>query len=215
MKQIELFLFILQVVFLGSCSGQNAPAVPVGSPDALASDPQIADYVVEIFEDSKGNLWFGTVEQGVARFDGKTLTYLTIDDGLPGNTVADIVEDEAGNLWFGTHSGLSKYNGMFFTNFTEKEGLCNDRVSNLLLDKTGMLWVGTWDGAELVLWQDGVVVGSVANALYEVDTQGVFLGCDDEGPGIGIARFFSGELDEVRLWDRVLDDAQIGLLAGG
>ncbi|MBX7083244.1 MAG: LamG domain-containing protein [Nannocystaceae bacterium] len=77
------------------------------------------------------------------------------------------------------------------------------------------LWVGTWDGAELVLWQDGVVVGSVANALYEVDTQGVFLGCDDEGPGIGIARFFSGELDEVRLWDRVLDDAQIGLLAGG
>lgn len=146
MKKIELFLFILQVVFLGSCGGQNAPAVPVVSPVALASDLQIADYVVEIFEDSKGNLWFGTVEQGVARFDGKTLTYLTTDDGLPGNTVADIVEDGAGNLWFGTHSGLSKYNGMFFTNFTEKEGLCDDRVSNLLLDKTGMLWVGTWDG---------------------------------------------------------------------
>jgi hypothetical protein len=32
---------------------------------------QIAKYVVEIFEDSKGHLWFGTMAKGVARYDGK------------------------------------------------------------------------------------------------------------------------------------------------
>ncbi len=105
---------------------------------------QIADYVVEIHEDKKGNLWFGTVGEGVARFDGKKLTYLNVDSGLVDNTVAAIAEDRQGNMWFGTHGGLAKYDGKTITNFTTKDGLCNDRVSQLLIDRTGAIWVGTW-----------------------------------------------------------------------
>lgn len=114
---------------------------------------QIADYVVEIFEDKKGDLWFGTVSEGVARFDGKTLTYLTKDDGLVDNSVVAIAEDKYGNMWFGTHGGLAKYDGKTITNFTTKDGLCNDRVSQLLIDRGGTIWVGTWGG---VCRYDGV-----------------------------------------------------------
>ena len=113
---------------------------------SLDTKLQIAKYVVEIFEDSKGNLWFGTMANGVARYDGKTLTYFSTIGGLSGNTVAGIAEDKEGNLWFGTHSGLSKYDGKSFTNFTKKEGLCHDRVSNILIDRAGNIWVGTWGG---------------------------------------------------------------------
>ena len=31
---------------------------------------QIGQYVTSIFEDSKGHLWFGTLEKGIAKYDG-------------------------------------------------------------------------------------------------------------------------------------------------
>lgn len=109
-------------------------------------DAQIAEYVVEIFEDSKGNLWFGTIPNGAARYDGKTLTYFSPKDGLVGDVVTSFAEDKNGIMWIGTHSGLSKHDGKKFTNFTDKDGLINNKVSELLMDKSGNLWVGTWEG---------------------------------------------------------------------
>ncbi|NUO00080.1 MAG: hypothetical protein HUU01_05640 [Saprospiraceae bacterium] len=149
-------LFIM--AFTPACSGQpNSNAIKSNNPglaEMLKMDTPIDEYVVELFEDSKGNLWFGTIMSGVARYTPskllrpgeKTLTYFSEKDGLPGNTVVTIAEDKAGNMWFGTHSGLSKYDGKTFTNYTQKDGLCNDRVSNILIDRGGNLWVGTWGG---------------------------------------------------------------------
>ena len=58
--------------------------------NSMDNAPQIAEYVVDIFEDKKGNLWFGTMGKGVARYDGNILTYFSTKDGLCGNTVASI-----------------------------------------------------------------------------------------------------------------------------
>ncbi len=150
------FLLLISLLFLLGCKGQeqaksSTDSNPSNALDLLKKshpqlDPQIASYVVEVFEDSKGNLWFGTMSKGAARFDGKTLTYLTTNDGLIGNTVTSFEEDDLGNIWLSTHSGLSKYNGKTFTNYTINEGLIHHRLSDLLIDKTGTLWVGTWGG---------------------------------------------------------------------
>lgn len=107
---------------------------------------QIDDYVVETFQDSKGNLWFGTLEKGVAKYDGNKLTYLTTEDGLPSNRVTKIIEDDSSNLWFGTGVGISKFDGKSFSNYSEKDGLCSDMVSNLFIDSKGTFWIGTWGG---------------------------------------------------------------------
>ena len=107
---------------------------------------QVGQYVVNVFEDSKGNLWLGTIEKGVAKYDGKTLQYFTSTNGLPSDRVVGIAEDGSGNLWFGTGNGLSKFDGHSFTNFSEKDGLCNNMISNLLIDRKGLFWIGTWGG---------------------------------------------------------------------
>lgn len=146
LRMIYAFLLISFAIMTSSCSCQTNGQNKNPERQLLKKDSQIAEYVVEIFEDTKGNLWFGTIEKGCAKYDGKTLTYLTIEDGLIGNTVTSFAEDKEGNLWFGTHSGLSKYDGKKFTNFTTKDGLVNNRVSELLIDKTGNVWVGTWEG---------------------------------------------------------------------
>lgn len=157
MKSIALAILLL--LFISSCAGQDNPNLSSEYEEnsqqvtqAITQDlnsgvaQQIAKYIVEIFEDKKGNLWFGTMAKGVARYDGKGLTYFSTKDGLCGNTVSSIAEDKEGNLWFGTHSGLSKYDGRSFTNFTKNEGLCDDRISNILIDRVGDIWIGTWEG---------------------------------------------------------------------
>lgn len=115
-------------------------------PTEVQNASQIDDYVVETFQDSKGNLWFGTLEKGVAKYDGNKLTYLTTEDGLPSNRVTRIIEDDSSNLWFGTGGGISKFDGKSFSNYSEKDGLCSDMVSNLFIDSKGTFWIGTWGG---------------------------------------------------------------------
>lgn len=146
-SRICSFSIILSLLI--SCNGQsvahakNNPAQNVQPKDI--SD-QLGEYLISIFEDSKGNLWFGTLSKGVAKYDGKSLTYLTVKDGLLSNRVGSILEDSDGNLWFGTGFGVSKYNGETFVHYTEEDGLCDNSVKNILFDKKGILWIGTLTG---------------------------------------------------------------------
>ena len=51
-------------------------------------------------------MWIGTLQFGVARYDGDSLQCFTMNSGLVGNGVVSMVEEGDGTLWFGTHSGL-------------------------------------------------------------------------------------------------------------
>jgi ligand-binding sensor domain-containing protein len=108
----------------------------------------VSQYIRSIFQDSKGNLWFGTLGEGVARYDVKTLRYFSNPDGFVNNTVYAINEDKAGNMWFGTDSGVYKFNGEKFKNYGEKEGLIHIEITRkgILVDKSGTVWVGTDGG---------------------------------------------------------------------
>ncbi len=66
------------------------------------------------------------MSKGVARYNpsakqsgSDALTYFTIDNGLPGNTVLSIAEDQERNLWFGFSGGLFRFNGTSFVNITQ------------------------------------------------------------------------------------------------
>jgi len=145
MKHILLISLSILIVSCKS-QGKKDETVKIDNSPEQQSISQIGEYVVEIVQDSKGNLWFGTLEQGVAKFDGAKLIYYTSKDGLPSNRIVNIIEDKSGNLWFGTGIGLSKYDGKSFTNYSEKDGLCSDMISNLLIDSKGIFWIGTWGG---------------------------------------------------------------------
>lgn len=106
----------------------------------------IAEYVVEIHEDQNGHLWFGTMTRGAARYDGKSLTYITQENGLAGNTVSSMTEDKQGNIWFGTHSGITRFDGREYKSFTMRDGLVNDRVTCIVPDKDGTFWIATFNG---------------------------------------------------------------------
>lgn len=86
------------------------------------------------------------MSDGVACYDGKTLRFLSIENGLCDNTVAGIAQDNNGNMWFGTHNGISKYDGNTFSNFGAEEGITGGGCK-ILIDKKGNIWAGTDHGA--------------------------------------------------------------------
>src|SRR5574343_1888147 len=46
-----------------------------------------------IFQDSKGNYWFGSHNEGVSFYNGKSFVYFTAIDGLSDNQIRTIQED--------------------------------------------------------------------------------------------------------------------------
>lgn len=65
--------------------------------------------VVGMMTDSKGRLWIGTNDAGIARYENGKYTYFTSEDGLPSNSIRCFAEDENGNVYVGTSDKICKF----------------------------------------------------------------------------------------------------------
>jgi len=132
-------------------------------------------------QDRAGNVWFGTEQKGVCRFDGRSTTWFS-EAGLSDAAVRCIFQDRAGHLWFGNNgAGLFRYDGHTLTNLTEARGLGNPaflkehrvaddpvslaRVWTLSDDAAGQLWVGTIDAGLWTLAGEELVQHTTAHGL--------------------------------------------------
>lgn len=90
-----------------------------------------------IFQDSKGNYWFGSLQEGVAVYNGKSFLYFTTNEGLTDNQIHSIQEDQNGIIWFDTQNGVSSYDGIDIKNHTK----INDAVlSSKWMKSDNDLW---------------------------------------------------------------------------
>lgn len=71
---------------------------------------------------------------------------ITVDDGLPSNTVYDIATDGSGTLWAATDHGLTAIDGSNATTYTENDGLPHNNCWQVVVDDSNLLWVGTFGG---------------------------------------------------------------------
>lgn len=56
--------------------------------------------------DSKGRLWIGTNDGGIARYEGGVFCYFNMEDGLSSDSIRCFYEDEQGNMYVGTTDHL-------------------------------------------------------------------------------------------------------------
>jgi ligand-binding sensor domain-containing protein len=85
-----------------------------GTPDMLAR-------IWKISQDPQGNLWIATIDNGIWKYDGSTVTNYTTKDGLAINNIWTIYHDTKGTLWVGTAgAGVYKFNGATFEQFISK-----------------------------------------------------------------------------------------------
>lgn len=132
MKTLCILPFILSLLFLQTtaCSRAQETTAPTGKtevfmPAAPANPQSWTDTTLQlytavqlIFEDSRGNIWFGTQGKGVCKFDGTTYTYFREFDGwLRDSPILSIQEDKFNNIWIQNSAALFRYNGNTFTSF--------------------------------------------------------------------------------------------------
>lgn len=151
-------------------------------------DGQLCQHLRKIFQDSKGNLWFGTNIYDLMKYDGDTLTYITEKEGFSGGRVTGIVEDSIGHVWFATSAGLNKFDGKSFTVFTEEEGLLNAEIWSLIIDSKGIFWIGHNEGLSRF---DGKEFKNISIPKPQVDTNSTIYSPDRI---IGIAEDKEGNL---------------------
>ncbi len=123
-------------------------------------EPNGDNMVYSMLEDKNGNLWFGTREHGVCRYDGigaqKSYTNFADIATLSTSCIYSMVEDKDGTIWFGTEFGsgssYDKQGGVWrynpatnaFTNFTVAgDGLTNNSVFTVLKNRNDEFWFGT------------------------------------------------------------------------
>jgi len=140
-----LYPLLLSLIFITSCSNEKDTKTSINTPGIFPRS-QVSTYIRRIFQDRNGSLWLGTTEDGVYRYDGKSLTSFSKKEGLAGVCVKAIAEDKTGHLWFATEGGISKFDGNRFTNFTVKDGLTDNDVWSILPDRNGIIWFGTMTG---------------------------------------------------------------------
>lgn len=76
--------------------------------------------VRSILEDSRGNIWFGSYNEGVCLLHYGALQYFTTENGLSDNQVRSIYEDKNGIVWFECGRGLSSYDGQKITSYLDR-----------------------------------------------------------------------------------------------
>ena len=98
---------------------------------------------------NNGDRWFGTVDSGVWKYDGKSWTNLTKDANDeafgPINYNAMMVDDK-GNIWFDSKNGVTMFDGNQWQTFTSDDGLVYNNIMNMATDKDGVKWFATSKG---------------------------------------------------------------------
>ena len=175
--------------------------------------------VMDIFQDSKGYLWFAT-KNGLNRFNGKEYIIYRREDGneqsLSNNSITSIAEDRNGNLWIGTGNGLNRID--LNTNrikrySVEINGSITNSIATIYMDHSGHLWIGTWNGLSRYnsnndsfesFSLDGELDNTAVSTIFEDSTgkfwigtrnKGVFL-CDNQ---MNLISHFSTETKNMRI----------------
>lgn len=115
-----------------------------------------ANAVLDIYKDSRGNLWIATWAGGLNLYDPKTGTFTRFQhdendpNSLETNNIWDIAEDHEGNLWISVVGGglhlLNRNSGNFkkFMNRSDDEYSISDNNSRVVfVTSHDEIWIGT------------------------------------------------------------------------
>src|SRR5215475_4487648 len=136
------------LVFAETASAERLPIKSYTTADGLPRD-----YISRIVQDSKGFLWFCTIE-GLSRFDGSQFKNYGIAQGLPSRYVNDFLETSDGVYLVATNEGLCRFDPDHllsgrsaearkrFVVYSTKDGEVV-AVNLLVEDRQKVVWCGT------------------------------------------------------------------------
>lgn len=123
-KKIKLIYLILILTLNFSCVEKKSTEKETNKPEWVATSKtdtlKFTSGIRAIFQDSKGNYWFGSHHEGISVYNGISFEYFTTNEGLSDNQIHSIQEDSNGKIWIGTPKGASVYDKGTLTNYSTK-----------------------------------------------------------------------------------------------
>ena len=163
-----MIYLILLLILNFSCVENKSNELKTDNPELVttlkADTLKFTSGISSIFQDSYGNYWIGSLQEGVAVYNGKTFVYFSSKDGLTDNQIHSIQEDKEGVIWFNTQKGVSNYDGKRIKNYTDVGTKKFQNLSNEPLQ-------GKWMKSDKDLWfeagiKDGVYRFDGQNLIY-------------------------------------------------
>ena len=153
---------------------------------------------------TNGELWIGTLGQGLVHLKDGTLVRLNTENGLADDEILAVSAQKDGSLWAGSGSGTVHHvHGGCIESFNLQSG---SPVTCLLATDSGGIWCGSENGSLETLSegrfisvdQAGVLSGTPVRALSEDATGRLWIGTQ----GHGLASVAGGHLT---LWESFPD----------
>src|ERR1044072_1829483 len=159
-----ILCLLLLSLALVTARAEQLPVRTYTTADGLARDR-----VLRIMQDSRGFIWFCTVE-GLSRFDGYGFTNYGTALGLPHHIVSDIVETRSGAYFIATDGGFALFDpealtrraaegrpapGRLFTVIPYPEGARAKEAYVAYEDAQGRVWCGTDKGLYRLVGEPG------------------------------------------------------------
>ena len=126
-----------------------------------------------ILEDSHGNLWVGSNDEGLQKISGASKKTYSMKNGLPNNSIRCLAEDKKGNVWVGTAAGvvyITPQGHMITPQFeagTISKGII---ATHLYCDTAGRMWLLTANERGLFMFNDGIF-----RTIPELESYGIYL----------------------------------------
>ena len=137
--------------------------------------------------DRDGNLWVGTVGQGLFRIHGNVVDHYDHTNGLSGDSVWALYEDREGIVWAGTTSGIDNFRDPAVATFSPSEGLPKDLAAGLLASRDGTIWVANAGSLDHIVNGNVSSIragkglpGTQVTSMLEDDAGNMWVGVDDD-----------------------------------
>ncbi len=150
-----------------------------------------------LLNDSKGNIWFGTYNGGIYRYNltGNRMDVIDlIRKGMTKNWVSCFTEDSRGRIWVGTWGGgIGIFEGDSLTIFNESNGLKATKIFDIIEDVEGNMLIADETNGLTIFKGDAFITINEkeifpdpnVNAIYQDKSGAVWFGTN-----AGISRYF-------------------------
>jgi ligand-binding sensor domain-containing protein len=165
---IKMIYLILILILNFSCVENKSNELKADNLELVktlkADTLKFTSVISSIFQDSNGKYWIGSLQEGVAVYNGKTFIYFSSKDGLTDNQIHSIQEDKEGVIWFNTQKGVSSYDGKRIKNYTD---VGSERSQNNFQMQSIEPLQGKWMKSDKDLWFEA----GIKEGVYRFDGQ--------------------------------------------
>ncbi|TFH03047.1 MAG: hypothetical protein E4H13_00135, partial [Calditrichales bacterium] len=82
----------------------------------ISNPPELANHSDALYTSKSGEIWYGSRNYGIFRFDGEKWRQYTVEDGLLSNSIKSIYVESDSSVWVATDKDISRFDGKTWTN---------------------------------------------------------------------------------------------------